>query len=101
MNGVEPCAWLKDTLEKITAGHPDRRIDELLPLELHHAVKLKAGCLSGTAYGAKCMRLRAIRRSAAQILPDSPQSWGRAIRGSALRSGHGAAGQATELRKQD
>ena len=31
MNGVEPYAWLKDTLEKIAAGHPNRRIDELLP----------------------------------------------------------------------
>ena len=31
MNGVEPYAWLKDTLEKIAAGHPNSRIDELLP----------------------------------------------------------------------
>ena len=31
MNDVEPYAWLKTTLEKITAGHPDSRIDELLP----------------------------------------------------------------------
>ena len=30
MNGVEPYAWLKETLEKITAGHPNSRIDELL-----------------------------------------------------------------------
>ena len=27
----EPYAWLKDTLEKIAAGHPNSRIDELLP----------------------------------------------------------------------
>ena len=31
MNGVEPYAWLKDPLEKIAAGHPNSRIDELLP----------------------------------------------------------------------
>ncbi len=31
MNGVEPYAWLKDTLEKIAVGHPNSRIDELLP----------------------------------------------------------------------
>ena len=31
MNGVEPYAWLKSTLEKIAAGHPNSRIDELLP----------------------------------------------------------------------
>lgn len=31
MNGIEPCAWLKDTQEKIAAGHPNSRIDELLP----------------------------------------------------------------------
>ena len=31
MNGVEPCAWLKSTLEKIAAGHPQSRIHELLP----------------------------------------------------------------------
>ena len=31
MNGVEPYAWFKDTLEKIAAGHPNSRIDELLP----------------------------------------------------------------------
>jgi len=30
MNGVKPCAWLKDTPEKIAAGHPDSRIDKLL-----------------------------------------------------------------------
>ena len=29
-NGVEPYAWLKDTREKIAAGHPNNRIDELL-----------------------------------------------------------------------
>ena len=31
MSGVEPYAWLKSTLEKIAAGHPQSRIHELLP----------------------------------------------------------------------
>ena len=31
MNGVEPYAWLKDTLQKIAAGHPNSRIEEFLP----------------------------------------------------------------------
>ena len=31
MNGVEPYAWLKSTLEKIAAGHPQSRIHELMP----------------------------------------------------------------------
>ena len=31
MNAVEPYAWLKSTLEKIAAGHPQSCIDELLP----------------------------------------------------------------------
>ena len=31
MNGVEPYAYLKDTLEAIAAGHPASKIDELLP----------------------------------------------------------------------
>ena len=31
LNGVEPYAWLKATLEAIAAGHPNSRIDDLLP----------------------------------------------------------------------
>jgi transposase len=31
LNGIEPCAWLKDTLEKLPLW-PNSRIDELLPL---------------------------------------------------------------------
>ena len=31
LNGVEPYAWLKATLEAIAAGHPNDRIDDLLP----------------------------------------------------------------------
>ncbi|WP_262386679.1 transposase domain-containing protein [Roseobacter fucihabitans] len=31
INGVEPFAYLKSTLEAIAAGHPKNRIDDLLP----------------------------------------------------------------------
>jgi transposase len=31
INGVEPFVYLKSTLEAIAAGHPQQRIDELLP----------------------------------------------------------------------
>ncbi|WP_265733585.1 MULTISPECIES: transposase domain-containing protein [Stappiaceae] len=31
INGVEPFAYLKTTLEAIADGHPKSRIDELLP----------------------------------------------------------------------
>ena len=31
LNCVEPYAWLKSTLEKIAAGHPQARVHELLP----------------------------------------------------------------------
>ena len=31
LNGVEPYAWLKSTLEKIAAGHLQSRVHELLP----------------------------------------------------------------------
>jgi transposase len=31
INGVEPYAWMKATLETIASGHPQSRIDELLP----------------------------------------------------------------------
>ncbi len=31
LNGVEPYAYLKDVLERMTDGHPMSRIDELLP----------------------------------------------------------------------
>ncbi|PPB79362.1 transposase IS66 family protein [Albidovulum inexpectatum] len=31
INGVEPFPYLKATLEAIAAGHPQRRIDDLLP----------------------------------------------------------------------
>ena len=31
LNGVEPYAWMKATLEAIADGHPQSRIDELMP----------------------------------------------------------------------
>ena len=31
MNGVEPSAWLKATLEATAARHPSNRIDDLMP----------------------------------------------------------------------
>ncbi|NCM96863.1 MAG: IS66 family transposase, partial [Rhodobacterales bacterium] len=31
INGIEPFAYLKATLEAIARGHPQSRIDELLP----------------------------------------------------------------------
>ncbi len=31
LNGIEPYAWLKATLEAIAAGHPNNRIDDLMP----------------------------------------------------------------------
>ncbi len=31
LNGVEPYAWLCDVLSKMVDGHPQQRLDELLP----------------------------------------------------------------------
>ena len=31
LNGVEPSAWLRDVLERMVAGHPVNRLDELMP----------------------------------------------------------------------
>ena len=31
LNGVNPHTWLRASLEAIAAGHPNSRIDELLP----------------------------------------------------------------------
>ncbi len=39
MNGVEPYAYLKATLEAIAAVHPASRIDELLPWDFDPAAK--------------------------------------------------------------
>jgi hypothetical protein len=36
MNGVDPFAWLAQTLQRIAAGWPNRELDQLLPLN-HHA----------------------------------------------------------------
>jgi hypothetical protein len=38
LNGVEPHAWLKDVLERMSGGHPMSRIDELLPWNWKPAV---------------------------------------------------------------
>ena len=37
VNGVEPYAWLKSTLEKTAGGHPQERIRELLPWDFDPA----------------------------------------------------------------
>ncbi len=31
LNGVEPYAWLREVLTKMVDGHPQQRLDELLP----------------------------------------------------------------------
>ncbi len=31
LNGIEPYAYLKDVLERMTHGHPVNRLDDLLP----------------------------------------------------------------------
>jgi hypothetical protein len=31
LNNVEPFAWLRDVLQRMTAGHPSNRLDEFLP----------------------------------------------------------------------
>ncbi|GMG84494.1 hypothetical protein LNKW23_37100 [Paralimibaculum aggregatum] len=37
INGVEPFAFLKATLEAIARGHPNERLDDLLPWNFKHA----------------------------------------------------------------
>ncbi|WP_285675107.1 transposase domain-containing protein [Paralimibaculum aggregatum] len=37
MGGVEPFAYLKATLEAISRGHPNERLDDLLPWNFKHA----------------------------------------------------------------
>ena len=36
MNGVEPYAYIRTTLERIAAGHPQSRLDDLLPWSFRH-----------------------------------------------------------------
>ena len=43
MNGVEPHAWLKSTLEKIAAGHPQSKIHELLPWNFDPKAEAETG----------------------------------------------------------
>jgi hypothetical protein len=35
LNNVEPFAWLRDVLQRMTDGHPASRLDELLPWNWH------------------------------------------------------------------
>ena len=42
LNGVEPFTYMKATLEAIAAGHPQSRIDELLPWNFPAAVRAVA-----------------------------------------------------------
>jgi transposase len=42
LNAVEPLAYLTDVLTRIVNGHPNRRIDELLPWAYIRAPELKA-----------------------------------------------------------
>ncbi len=43
MNGVEPLAWLKSTLEKIAAGHARSKIHELLPWNFDPEADVETG----------------------------------------------------------
>jgi hypothetical protein len=42
LNGVEPLAYLTDTLSRIANGHPNSQIDELLPWAYLSADQLSA-----------------------------------------------------------
>ena len=42
LNGVEPQAYLADVITRIVAGHPQRRLDELLPWAYPTTPALKA-----------------------------------------------------------
>jgi hypothetical protein len=35
MNGLDPFAWLTQTLERIAASWPNRELDQLLPFSHH------------------------------------------------------------------
>ncbi len=60
LNGVEPYAWLKSTLEKIAAGHPHSCIRELLPWNFSSASSwLHGGPVVGKV--GRSYRLPAIR----------------------------------------
>jgi len=43
MNGVEPFAYLKTTLERLAGGHPHSRLDDLLPWRFEAAAGDVAG----------------------------------------------------------
>ena len=42
LNGVEPYAWMKATLEAIADGHPQSRIDEPMPWAVKSSAPLTA-----------------------------------------------------------
>ncbi len=68
INGIEPFAYLKPTLEAIAARHPKSRIEDLLPLDLP-AVNLKVHCPPPAAYDdmEPCAKLGLARSSNAAI----------------------------------
>ena len=41
LNGVEPFAWLRDSLTLMIQGHPASRFDELLPRSVLGRVRLR------------------------------------------------------------
>ncbi|WP_252737737.1 transposase domain-containing protein [Citreicella sp. C3M06] len=66
INGVEPFAYLKATLEAIAAGHPNTRIDDPAALELQQ-VKHDLRWGGGSAYAS---RIHYRRTLAARPVPD-------------------------------
>ncbi|SKA26037.1 IS66 C-terminal element [Enhydrobacter aerosaccus] len=42
LNGVEPFRYLADVIARIVEGHPQSRLDELLPWAYHATIDLKA-----------------------------------------------------------
>ena len=85
MNGVEPYAWLTNTLEKIAAGHPQSRI-RTPALELRTGVKLKFRWAPRTAYASTMRRVwnprppRAVRTAESRY-----ERWGNRRRGTRRR----------------
>ena len=72
MNGVEPYAWLKDTLEKIASGHPNSRIDELLPWNFIPPSSRKSGALPAPLCIHPCADPAPLAKPTAR--PDEPSA---------------------------
>ena len=66
MNGIEPFAYLKATLEAIAGGHPASQIDGLLPRGIQHTANLTPPRCVRTAYAAIDRINRFRRRKAHQ-----------------------------------